>query len=62
MIRIKNEEMVVLGGLEEVRKSRSGSGIPILSRIPVLKFLFSTRQDDKRTNRLVVFIRPTIMY
>ena len=62
MIRVKNEEMVVLGGLEEVRKTRSGSGVPILSRIPILKWIFSTRTSDKRSNKLVVFIRPTIMY
>ncbi|MBW3376843.1 type II and III secretion system protein [Hymenobacter norwichensis] len=62
MIRVKNEEMIVLGGLEEIRKNSGGTGVPLLSRIPVLKWLFSTRQEGKQTNRLVVFIRPTIMY
>ncbi|GAB3879800.1 hypothetical protein GCM10028824_43890 [Hymenobacter segetis] len=62
MIRVKNEDMIVLGGLEEVRKTRSGSGVPILSRIPILKWLFSSRRDAKQTNKLVVFIKPTIMY
>ncbi len=62
MIRVKNEDMIVLGGLEEVRQTRSGSGVPILSRIPILKWLFSSRTSAKQTNRLVVFIKPTIMY
>ncbi|MCB2411156.1 type II secretion system protein GspD [Hymenobacter lucidus] len=62
MIRVKNEEMIVLGGLEEVRRARGGSGTPILSRIPILKWIFSTRSDEKRTNKLVVFIKPTIVY
>ena len=62
MIRVKNEDMIVLGGLEEVRHTRSGSGVPILSRIPVLKWLFSSRNSSKQTNKLVVFIKPTIMY
>ena len=62
MIRVKNEEMIVLGGLEEVRRTRSGSGVPILSRIPILKWVFSSRSDSKQTNRLIVFIKPTIMY
>ena len=62
MIRVKNEDMIVLGGLEEVRKTQSGSGVPILSRIPVLKWLFSSRRSAKQTNKLIVFIKPTIMY
>lgn len=62
MIRVKNEDMIVLGGLEEVRKTRSGSGVPILSRIPILRWLFSSRRSAKQTNKLLVFIKPTIMY
>ena len=62
MIRVKNEDMIVLGGLEEVRTTRSGSGVPILSRIPILRWLFSSRKSSKQTNKLIVFIKPTIMY
>ena len=62
MIRVKNEDMIVLGGLEEVRNTRSGSGVPILSRIPILRWLFSSRKSSKQTNKLIVFIKPTIMY
>ncbi|WP_191907117.1 type II secretion system protein GspD [Adhaeribacter soli] len=62
MIRVRNEEMIVLGGLEEVSRSKSGSGVPILSRIPILRWLFSSRSDEKRKNKLVVFIKPTLLY
>ncbi len=62
MIRIRNEEMIILGGLEEARKSGSGSGVPILSRIPVLKWLFSSRRRESTNKRLLVFIKPTLMY
>ncbi|QCK13768.1 type II secretion system protein GspD [Mangrovivirga cuniculi] len=60
-IRVKNEEMIVLGGLEEVSKSKSSSGTPLLSRIPILKWLFSTRSQQNSESRLLVFIRPTIV-
>ncbi len=62
MIRVRNEEMVVLGGLEQESRSRSGRGVPILSRIPILKWLFSSRSDSKRKSRLIIFIKPTIVY
>jgi len=61
-IRIRNEEMIVLGGLEEVSKSETGSGVPLLSRIPVLKWLFSSKSKNEQNNKLLIFIKPTIVY
>lgn len=62
IVRAKNEDMIVLGGMERTESSESGSGVPILSRIPILKWLFSSR--TKGTNKVVtvVFIKPTIIY
>jgi type IV pilus assembly protein PilQ len=62
MIRVKNEEMIILGGLEEDSSSDSGSGVPFLSRIPVIKWLFSSRSKTKGQNKLTIFIKPTILY
>ena len=61
-IRVKNEEMVVLGGLEEERKSESGAGFPILGRLPVLKWIFSSKTKEESKSRLMIFIKPTIVY
>lgn len=62
IIRAKNEDMIVLGGLERTENSETGSGVPLLSRIPILKWLFSSR--EKSTSKVVtlVFIKPTILY
>ncbi|WP_423147911.1 type II secretion system protein GspD [Rubrolithibacter danxiaensis] len=62
IIRAKNEDMIVLGGLERTEKSDSGSGVPILSRIPVLKWLFSSREKSNNKVVTIVFIKPTIIY
>ena len=40
LIRVKDGEMVLLGGLEEKKISDSGSGLPWFSRIPVIKWFF----------------------
>ena len=61
-IRVRNQEMIVLGGLEEVADSESGSGVPFLSRVPILKWLFSSRSKVERNNRLIIFLKPTIVY
>ena len=62
MIRVKNGEMILLGGLEKKRKSDSGSGVPILSRIPILKWFFSSRKKDKSKSKLHILIRPIVTY
>jgi type IV pilus assembly protein PilQ len=62
MVRVKNEEMIALGGIERIEKSRKGSGVPILSRIPVLKWIFSSRTNSKNKVVSVVFIKPIIIY
>ncbi len=62
IIRVKNEEMVILGGLENNRTEKSGSGFPILNRIPVIKYLFGSREAKKDKSKLALFIKPTIHY
>lgn len=62
LIRVHNEEMVVLGGLERYEKSESGSGVPILSRIPIIKWLFSAREKTNNKTITTIFIKPTIIY
>jgi type IV pilus assembly protein PilQ len=61
-IRILDGEMIVLGGLENKRVEDSGSGVPLLSRIPVLKWLFSNRTKSKTKSKLLVFVKPTVIY
>ncbi|KIA95224.1 general secretion pathway protein GspD [Pedobacter kyungheensis] len=62
IIRAKNEDMIVLGGLERTESSENGSGVPILSRIPILKWLFSSREKSNNKVVTLVFIKPTILY
>ncbi|HEY0976990.1 MAG TPA: hypothetical protein VGE21_05925 [Flavobacteriales bacterium] len=62
IIRARDRDMIVLGGLEERENSRSGSGLPFLSRIPVIKWFFGSRSATTRRTKLTIFIRPTIIY
>lgn len=60
-IRVKNQDMVLLGGLEEKSTKESSSGVPILQRIPIIKWFFSSRSRAKSDTKLNIFIRPTII-
>ena len=60
-IRVNNEDMIVLGGIERTERSDSASGIPLLSRIPILKWIFSSKKNTNGKVVTLVFIKPTIM-
>lgn len=62
LVRVKNNEMILLGGLDELKKENSGSGTPLVSRIPVIKWFFSSRKKGKSNSKLHIFIKPTVIY
>ncbi|MEQ9064065.1 MAG: type II and III secretion system protein [Vicingaceae bacterium] len=62
LVRVKNEEMILLGGLEQKSIEDSGTGTPLLARIPIIKYLFSTRTRSRKSDKLNIFIKPTVFY
>jgi len=62
IIRMQNQDLAVLGGLEEKVKNDSGNGVPILARIPVIKWLFSKRKREDSKRKLTILIKPTVIY
>jgi type IV pilus assembly protein PilQ len=62
LVRVKNGEMVLLGGLDELNKENSGTGVPLISRIPIIKWFFSSRKKSKSTSKLHIFLKPTVIY
>ena len=62
IVRVGNQELIMLGGLEEKVNNDSGTGVPVLSRIPVIKWFFSQRKKEEATKKLVILIKPTVFY
>jgi len=62
IIRMQNQDLAILGGLEEKIKNDSGSGVPLLARIPVIKWLFSQRRREDTKQKLTILIKPTVIY
>ena len=55
-----NCSTLILGGLVTDRNSRSQSGIPILSRIPVIGGIFRNTSKTKAREELVILMRPEV--
>ena len=54
-------ETVVLAGLISDSTNRGSSGIPGLSRIPVIGGLFGQQASGKSRDELVILITPTVV-
>jgi type IV pilus assembly protein PilQ len=57
---VKNGETVVIGGIVTNSTSVVENGVPWLSKIPILGWLFKKRSTVENQNELLVFITPTI--
>jgi len=62
MIRVRNQEMILLGGLEENISSSTRSGWPFLSKVPILNWIFSSKSEKNNKSHLNIFIKPTVIY
>lgn len=60
-VTVPNNETVVLGGLITTNDEEGMSGIPILSSIPGIGRLFSTKTQRTTRDELMVFIQPSII-
>lgn len=60
-LEVQSGYTVAIAGLDEATDSRAGTGVPVLSRIPVVGWAFKNRYRDRSRKNLMIFITPTIM-
>jgi general secretion pathway protein D len=60
-VRLKQGEVNLLGGLMQVQETKSVTGVPGLSSIPVLRRLFTSESVTKDYSELVIALIPHIV-
>jgi general secretion pathway protein D len=60
-VLVDNNQMIVLGGLNEDDLQESVSKVPLLGSIPVFGRLFRSSAESRVQRNLMVFLRPTIL-
>jgi general secretion pathway protein D len=61
VVRIKDGQTLVLGGLITNKDSLNENGVPVLKEIPVIKYLFSSKYKISQKNELVFVVTPHIV-
>jgi general secretion pathway protein D len=61
-IMVPNGGTMVIGGIVTQDKSDSVSGLPVLSDLPLLGWLFRRNQQNEEKRTLYIFLTPYILY
>jgi type II secretion system protein D len=59
-VSVPNRGTVVLGGLIKKNIQNGSAGIPVLSRIPMLGYLFKSTTKNNDREELIILIRPVV--
>ena len=63
-VSVPDKGILMIGGLGKSSETRTSKGVPILSKIPIIKRLFSSDVIDRDialTDNLIILIKPTIL-
>ena len=61
IVRARNGQVIVLGGLMQENTSEQKGSRPWLAEVPVLNLFFKTRNDRTRKTELVILMRPIVV-
>ena len=61
IVKLKNNQTVVLGGLITTDTMLRANGVPVLKEIPIIKYLFSSKSKITNKKELVFVITPHII-
>lgn len=62
MVRLRDGQTIVLGGQRQTEQVVRGSGVPFLSSIPILGWLFSNKRFAKVETQMMIFLTPHVYY
>ncbi len=60
-VLVKDNGVVVIAGVYSIEKSEGVEGIPLLSKIPLLGWLFKREAKEDKRKDLLIFISPKIL-
>lgn len=60
-VTVPDQGTILIGGQRLINEVEAESGVPVLSKIPILNRFFSNRVQVKEEQTLIVLIKPTIL-
>jgi len=61
VLQVTSGNTVMLGGLMQDEMIKSSDNVPVVSKLPLIGWLFSAKNDNHTKTELVIFLRPTVI-
>lgn len=61
IVRARSGQVIVIGGLMQESSSDDRFGVPLLSRLPLIGFLFRQTRVSNRKSELVILLKPQVV-
>lgn len=61
VVRVRDGQTVIIGGLMQNRVATNTSGVPGLQSVPILGYLFKSQGEEVRKTELVILLTPTVL-
>jgi type II secretory pathway component HofQ len=61
VVQVKPGETVILGGIRENINSDTRRAVPFFDGIPILDYLFSSKETENNSKELVIFLTPSLI-
>ncbi len=61
IVKVKDGEMLVIGGLITEDNDEEGEFLPVLGKIPVVRYLFGYEKKNKVKRELIVLLKPVLL-
>jgi general secretion pathway protein D len=58
---VQDSQTIIIGGLIREERRRSRSGVPFLSKIPILGYLFGSTSDDESRQEIIILLTPRVI-
>ena len=58
---VQDGQTIIIGGLIREDTSRSRTGVPFLTKVPILGWLFGNTEDDKSRAELIILLTPYVV-
>ena len=61
VVKVRDGQTIIIAGLLQDQESTTRTGLPCLTNLPVLGYLFGYRQQSAEKTELVILISPTVL-
>ena len=62
IVNVPDGQSLVIGGMIQQSETNTDNGIPVLSKIPLVKYLFANKSHTRAKSELIIIITPHVVY